>query len=302
MTNLQGVYAAALTPRRGSELIDQGALWELIDFLCAAHVDGIVLFGSTGEFVHFSVEERKRVIGLGAKRSRVPLLVNVSHSTLEGSVELAQAAESCGAAGLVVLPPYFFHYEQEDLLAFYRVFLREAGVSIPVLLYHIPIFTSPISVDTVKILLSEGYAGVKDSSGSWENFLALSDFAAQHPFSFMMGNDALYTRGRAHGGLTGVISGVAAALPELLVALHRAIESGSQELITRYDTRLQQFIARLGSFPVPAGVREAALARKLKAGANAVPYSESQRQAAAEFRTWLAEWLPEVLKECSHVL
>src|SRR5690349_16544094 len=101
MPSFQGVYAAALTPRRSADIIDQGALWEILDFLSAKHVDGIVLFGSTGEFVHYGVEERKRVIGLGTKRSRVPVAVNVTHSTLDGTVELARAAEKCGASSLV---------------------------------------------------------------------------------------------------------------------------------------------------------------------------------------------------------
>ncbi len=298
--DFQGVYAAALTPRRRAEVIDQAALWELIDFLGAAHVNGILLFGSTGEFVHYSIEERKRVIGLGTKRSRVPLIVNVSHSTFEGTVELAQAAENCGAAGLVVLPPYFFRYEQEDLLTFYRTFLRDSEVSIPVLLYHIPLFTSPIDVETARLLIGEGYAGIKDSSGSWDNFIALSNLQVGHPFTLMMGNDGLYARAQQHGGLNGVISGVASAVPELLVALSRSLAAGSQELITRYDARLLQISEYLAKFPVPAGVREAALARKIKAGPHAVPLSEQQQNAAEEFRLWLADWLPVVLKECSH--
>ena len=38
-------------------------------------VDGIVLMGSTGEFVHYTMEERQRLMPLAVKRSRVPILI-----------------------------------------------------------------------------------------------------------------------------------------------------------------------------------------------------------------------------------
>ena len=87
MSSIDGVYAAAITPRRaGQQEIDSGALWDLIDFLGAHKVNGIVLMDSIGEFVHYSIEDRARFVGLAVKRSRVPVLVNISHSTLSGAV------------------------------------------------------------------------------------------------------------------------------------------------------------------------------------------------------------------------
>src|SRR5260370_29195093 len=247
---MQGVYAAALTPRRrGLDEIDQGAVWDLIDFLCGAKVDGIVLFGSTGEFVHFAVEERTRVIGLACKRSRVPVAVNVSHSTLDGAVKLAQAAAGSGAKSLVLMPPYFFRYDQDSLLAFYRRFLAEVDVRIPVLLYHIPFFTNPLSPGTIKVLLSEGYAGIKDSSGDWENYLYLRDLSRETPFTLMMGSDGLYARAFQEGPVNGVISGVASAVPELLGALNKALVQDASDTVAKLHGPLTESIACLPQFP-----------------------------------------------------
>ena len=90
MPLLQGVYAAAVTPRRlGMQDINLGVMWDLIDFLCERRIQGISLLGSTGEFIHYSNSERMRMMGLAPKRSRVPVIINVSHSNLDGSVELA---------------------------------------------------------------------------------------------------------------------------------------------------------------------------------------------------------------------
>jgi dihydrodipicolinate synthase/N-acetylneuraminate lyase len=84
---IQGIHAALATPRRqdGNE-VDLGAALELVDFVGRGGVDGLLLLGSTGEFVHFDVEDRVRLTQFAIKRSRVPVAVNVSHSSLEGAL------------------------------------------------------------------------------------------------------------------------------------------------------------------------------------------------------------------------
>src|ERR1700686_3185900 len=72
-----GVNVAAITPRGNHGDIDFGAVFELIDFLCAARVRGIVFFGPSGEYPALSVDERTRLLYLAVKRSRVPLLAGV---------------------------------------------------------------------------------------------------------------------------------------------------------------------------------------------------------------------------------
>ncbi len=60
------------------------ATLELVNFLCRTRANAIALLGSTGEFVHFALDDRRHMTDFAVKRSRVPLLVNVSHSTLDG--------------------------------------------------------------------------------------------------------------------------------------------------------------------------------------------------------------------------
>jgi 4-hydroxy-tetrahydrodipicolinate synthase len=296
---MDGVYAAAVTPRRrGLQEIDLGATWELIDFLCSHKVNGIVFLGSTGEFVNFAIEERVRLVGLAAKRSRVPIWINVSHSTLDGAIELAEAASTAGAAGLLLMPPYYFRYRPEEILAFYRKYKAAARVEIPTLLYHIPIFNNGIPPEVAAELLKDGaFAGIKDSSGDWETFSALKRLYDVEPFSLMIGDDNLFAKARA-GGIAGGISGVASAVPELLVALNRAVVGAQTERIARLDALLREFIGWLGFFPVPVGVKEAAMLRGIKCAEHAVPLSSAQEARREEFRAWFKAWLPVVQKEC----
>src|SRR5580658_897434 len=110
---LTGVFASAITPHRaGNPEADFSGALDLFDFLAGAGVKGISLFGSTGEFLDYSFPERQRLVYLGIKRSRVPLIAGVSHSTLTGAVQLADEAVSSGADALLLMPPFFYRYAQ----------------------------------------------------------------------------------------------------------------------------------------------------------------------------------------------
>jgi 4-hydroxy-tetrahydrodipicolinate synthase len=299
---IQGVYAAAVTPRRlGTQDINLGAMWDLIDYLIGHGAQGIVLLGCTGEFVHFSTAERMRLMGLAAKRSRVPVIFNCSHTTFDGTVELAQAADASGAAGVLVMPPHFFKYTQEQISAFYRQVAEDAELQVPLLLYNIPQFTNVISLETASDLLSNGVVqGIKDSSGDLANFEGLQTLRQQHSFALMLGNDALVVPARSKG-CDGVISGVACAIPELLIALDRAVTSGVPEVVTRLEARLRQFIQWCDKMPTPMAVKEATALRGFKLGPHSLSCDGNMQRDVDAFREWFKGWLPTVLTECKHV-
>ena len=295
-----GVFVAAIAPRRASgHEIDVGQALEVVDFLCKSGVAGIALLGSTGEFIHFDIGDRQRLVSLAVKRSRVPVLANVAHSTLDGAVKLAQDAADSGAAGVLLMPPYYFHYGQEMLREFYLQFARELNGRVPVFLYNIPFFTDEIACETACELLATGqFAGIKDSSGRGEYLRGLLAQRAKTPFTLMIGNDVIFTEGRSSGA-DGVVSGVACALPELMLGLDRAIANGDAGKRDCLQSRLSEFIGWLDRMPTPVGVREAAGLRGLKIGPGAVPAGEAGRRAVEEFHTWFKEWLPQVLREAA---
>src|SRR5712672_2899212 len=108
---LKGVFASAITPHHAAlPEPDFGGSLDLIEFIGKAGVQAICLLDSTGEFLDYTFAERQRLVYLGSKRSRVPLLAGVSHATLAGAVQLADEAVSSGADGLLLMPPYFFRY------------------------------------------------------------------------------------------------------------------------------------------------------------------------------------------------
>jgi dihydrodipicolinate synthase/N-acetylneuraminate lyase len=288
---LTGVFAAAVTPTRpGTHDADVSGLLDLLDFLAAGGVDGICLMGSTGEFLNFSFSDRQRLLYLGNKRSRVPLIAGVGHSTFIGALQLAEEAIAGGADGLLLMPPYFFPYRQAEIEEFYRQFARETGDAVPIMLYNIPQFTSRIEFETARRLLDSGlFAGIKDSSGDWPYFEQLLGLRRERPFALFAGNDRIALRALREGA-DGVLSGCACAVPELVAGLHRAWRAGDHRKADALNAQLLEFIEWIEKFPTPMGIKRAVELRGLKGGQSAVPLSAGTLRQWEEFSTWFSAW------------
>jgi len=265
-----GVFAAAVTPRGKQGEIDFGASFLLIDYLCKAGVGGIALCSSTGEFGALDDEERSRLVYLAVKRSRVPILAGVGNATLDGSVALAREARDAGAAGLLLPPPHFFRFDQDDLREFYRQFLAHLDGGIPIYLDPSGLH-SPLEPETISELLSSGhFAGIAHTGDAPEPGAAVT------------------------------ISAAACAVPELVVALNRAMCAGNAAQAAGLAARLREFQDWVRQFPEPALVKTATELRGLKVGPLAVPLSPAKQQKLAQFRAWFESWLPETKKLAAH--
>jgi 4-hydroxy-tetrahydrodipicolinate synthase len=290
MPLLHGVYAAAITPSGKKGDVDLSAAFELVDLLAKGGVAGIALFTGAGEYASRSVDERSRLVYLAVKRSRVPVLVGVGSATLDQSVALARSARDAGADGLLLPPPYFYRYQQDDLYEFYTQFASHVGAGATTLLSNNPLYASPIAPETAGALLATGhFAGIEDGSGD-PRTLACMQSVAGPDASIFCGHDpslAGALRANAHGA----ISGVAGAVPELVTALDRAIRSGNEAEAARLEERMAQFIAWCTEFPQPAILRVAAELRGIKTGGLSVPLGPAKRKRLEEFREWFPRWL-----------
>ena len=287
---LHGVVAACLSPRRAGEPnVDLASLLEMVDFLCTAHVDGIVLFGSTGEFVQFETADRARALSLAVRRSRCPVYANVSHAHLDAALALTDEAANAGAAGVLLMPPIYFRYDQETVRQYCLDFLKSAGGLLPAYLYNIPQFATPIAIETAVELLGAGFAGIKDSSGDVEYFQRLLDACGSSGASLVTGGELLYGRFRNEGA-AGVVSGIASAVPELVVAYDRFLCAADEDRVSRLRAWIAEFIAWFEEFPTPMIIREAAKLRGLSAGDPAAPLGPALTARLDEFRAWFPAW------------
>jgi 4-hydroxy-tetrahydrodipicolinate synthase len=285
MTEDHGVIVAALTPRGKKGDLDFGAAFELIDKLCAAGVRGIALFTTAGKYPAFSLEERARLLYLAVKRSRVPLYAGVGSIGLDESLSLAREARRAGAEGVFLPPPHFFPYAQEEIREFYVQFACQLGGGVPAWLANTPSVTTPIAPETAHELLATGhFAGIEDPDANAAFFHTL-------PVAYLSGDDANLSASRRTGA-HGLLSSAACAVPELVVALDRALRNGDEEHAARLESMLQEFLGWSGHFPFPVLVKVAAAQRGIKLGAQSVPLSPARQHKLDAFREWFQGWLP----------
>jgi len=273
------IYVAAITPFGPKLEINFGAAFELIDFLSAARAGGILFFGAAGEYPALAAEERSRLIYLAAKRSRVPLLAGVGSATLDHSLDLAREARDAGASALLLPPPFFYPYRQDEIREFYLEFASQFSGGIPVYLSQLIPPAAPIAIQTAREVLATGcFRGIEDATGE----LAAAGLPA------LIANDALFARARCAGA--SVISSAACALPELIVGLDRALADGQRQESARLEARLGEFLAWVDVFPQPVLIKVATALRGFKTGPLAVPLPPAQQRQLDEFRAWFPAW------------
>jgi 4-hydroxy-tetrahydrodipicolinate synthase len=267
--------------------LDFGAAFELIDFLCSARVRGIAFFTAAGEYPAYSMEERTRLVYLAAKRSRVPVYAGVGSISLDDSVNLAREAKHAGAAGVFLPPPHFYRYPQEELREFYIQFANQVRANNDLWIANTPSVTSAIAPETALDLLSTGrFAGIEDPSANAAVYSHL-------PVAYLSSDDAGIPLARSSGA-RGIVSNVACALPELVVALDCALSQGNSNAAEQCDARIHEFLAWSAEFPSPLLVKVAAGVRGLKPGLPAMPLSPARQHRLDEFRRWFEGWLPTV--------
>ena len=279
---LHGTIAAAATPlREDGARLDDDAFGPYADFLVGGALDGILAFGTNGEAVLLSVDERRRGLELWLESvaGRILVAAHCGAQTTADTVALAaHAAESGADAVAVIGPPYFKldpAAQEAHLLAAAR-----ACAPLPFYVYEFAA-TAGYAFDQAMLARlreeADNVTGMKVSDSPWDAF---SRYLLDG-FDIFVGPEALIHRGRAAGAV-GAVSALAAAFPEEVASVVRdPTEEGAAGLAALRE--------RMESFP-----RHAALKRV--AGWKGVPLRPDVRRPLrdldtaeiAELEGWLA--------------
>jgi 4-hydroxy-tetrahydrodipicolinate synthase len=156
-----------VSPFTGSGPLDVEGAQRLATYLVDHGNDGIVVNGTTGESPTTSDSEKDQLVRavVEAVGDRAHVVAGVGTNDTHHTIELARQAEKAGAAGLLVVTPYYNKPPQAGLLAH---FTSVADASdLPVMLYDIPARTgTPIATETlVRAGEHERIVAVKDAKG-----------------------------------------------------------------------------------------------------------------------------------------
>jgi len=221
----QGSFVAMVTPFRNGE-VDEAKLRELVEFHVTNGTDGLIPCGTTGESPTLSHDEHHRVVELviEAARGRIRVVAGTGSYSTSDAIEMTKHAERAGAAGALVVNPYYNKPTQEGLYRHFRAVAE--SVSIPILVYNIQGRTAiNVETDTMARLARDvkNVVGVKEASGSLDQMSQV--IAACGPdFSVLSGDDNITLPLLAIGG-SGVVSVIANIVPrETADLVHAALE------------------------------------------------------------------------------
>jgi 4-hydroxy-tetrahydrodipicolinate synthase len=220
---LEGILTALATPLTAdAEAVDEVALRHLVSIQVDAGIGGLVPCGSTGEFSALSSQERRRVaeVVVEAAAGAIPVIPQTGANTTKETVELSQHAEAAGAAGVMVVPPYYECPAWPDLLQHFEAVA--SAIDIPIMVYNIPSATGfKMSADQIGELAEiQGVDFLKDSSADCVLLTELIQ-RFQDKIGIFNGWDTLTFAGLTAGARASVW-GAANFIPDLAVELFDA--------------------------------------------------------------------------------
>ncbi|MGH6901045.1 MAG: dihydrodipicolinate synthase family protein, partial [Geminicoccaceae bacterium] len=228
---IAGIWCPVLTPvdqdlRPDAERFTRHARW-LLDEGC----HGLVVFGTTGEANSFAVDERIELLeaAVAAGLPRARMLVGTGCCALTDTVRLTRHALSLGITGILALPPFYYKNHTDDALfnSFDQVVQRVGEEDFSLYLYHFPglsgVPVTPGLLERLGAAYPRVLAGVKDSSGDWNNTRLLIERFPE--LAIFPGAETLLLPALRAGG-AGCISASCNVNTRAIRSLYDAFEAG----------------------------------------------------------------------------
>jgi 4-hydroxy-tetrahydrodipicolinate synthase len=240
------VLTAMVTPFTSDGAVDLEAAQAVATHLADHGHDGVVLSGTTGESPTTTVAEDGDLLRavIEAVGDRISVVAGVGTNSTAHSLELTEQATKLGAAGVMVVTPYYSKPSQPGVLAHFRAVAQ--ATDLPVMVYDVPGRTG----------LRIGWS-TYEQAAAIDNVVAVKEAVGDLVQGVRLMRDlglALYSGDDAHNlawlalGACGVISVVGHVAGDQHAALVRAVDAGD------LDTARDVFHALLPAIAAVMGV------------------------------------------------
>ncbi len=245
---IRGVLAPVVTPFNADLAPDSQRFIAHCKWLLSQNC-GLAVFGTNSEANSLSLEERlnllDELVAAGVDPSR--MMPGIGCCSIVETVALTAHAVRHGCAGVLMLPPFYYKDVSEEGLYRYfsEVVQRVGDARLKIYLYHIPpVAVVGITTGLVERLLAaypNAIAGMKDSSGDWNNtktFLdafavragrAVSIAGAARTFDVFVGSESFLLANMRNGGV-GTISATANINPAAIHELYAVASAVSADV------------------------------------------------------------------------
>lgn len=146
-----GSYTVTVTPfTEGGHAIDYPAWARFLDWQLLSGVPGIIILGTTGEFLTISDDERGVFVDATVKHinGRIPVLVGTMNAYTPNAVRYSRQAQDLGADGLMIIPPYYMTPTDDEIFGYYKAIC--GAMDLPIMLYNNP-FTSNVDMSAALV-------------------------------------------------------------------------------------------------------------------------------------------------------
>jgi 4-hydroxy-tetrahydrodipicolinate synthase len=184
MTDLpHGVLAALVTPLTEGLEPDTKTLMAHGRWLLNHGCNGLVMLATAGEANSLSLRQRLGMIE-AAGAAGLPLsqmIIGGGSCALDEAVSVTKASVAAGAAGVLLLPPFYYRDTGEDgLFRFYAALIERVGApGLRAVLHHRPQASGAPITDALITRLHRAFgtviAGVQNGAGDWPTTKSLID-------------------------------------------------------------------------------------------------------------------------------
>src|SRR6202030_3324305 len=221
---IRGVVAPVVTPFKGDLSPDTERFIAHCKWLLSQSC-GLAVFGTTSEANSLAAEERSMLLDalVAAEVDTSRMMPGTGCCSITETVKLTAQAVKHGCAGVLMLPPFYYKgVSDEGLYRYFSEVVQRVGdARLKIYLYHIPpVAMVGITTGLVERLLKaypNAIAGMKDSSGDWNNTKTFLDAFAKSGFDVFLGSESFLLAGMRNGGV-GTISATANVNP---AAIHK---------------------------------------------------------------------------------
>jgi len=249
---IKGILSPVVTPFKADLTPDTARYIAQCRWLLTQNC-GLAVFGTNSEANSLSVNERIALLDalLAADLDPSRMMPGTGCCALTDTVRLTEHAVKAGCAGVLMLPPFYYKDVSEDGLfrSFSEVIQRVGDSRLRIYLYHIPpVAVVGITRGLVERLLKaypNTVAGMKDSSGDWNNTKMMLDAFAKSGFDVFAGSESFLLANMRNGG-AGCISATANVNPGPIDKLYRdwqnADADAQQEALNAVRKAVGQYV------------------------------------------------------------
>jgi 4-hydroxy-tetrahydrodipicolinate synthase len=158
--------APTLTALHNAKEVDVESCLKLYDYLVNNGIDGIAVFGTSGEFPHISLAEKKKLIKAAAAqiKNRAEYVVGTGTMNADETIELSNFSFDCGADAVIIVSPYYYGMTDDSIFEYYSKVADEVKGNI--YLYNFPDRTSYSIKPQTVLKLARAHSniiGIKDT-------------------------------------------------------------------------------------------------------------------------------------------